>query len=441
MNAWITSAILALFFALLFILFAALFATSSSAQTPSSSGGSEWTTPQPSVQERLEAVEELRGGKGRSSASPVRPSPALKSSSKEPSKASGNLSAKPPSVALILPSKSSAYSGAAQAVREGFMAAAEAAQAKDSCLVIEYSDGEVVSAFQQAADAGAPVMVGPLVRDDLQKLLATPPLALTITLTQPEDEDVKLPPNFFPLTLTVESDARFLAREIFTEGREGKPVVLSNETPLMKRFADAFIDEWLRLGDAPPERVRFSVAEVATLKTRLEALSPSAMLLAVEGNDAALARAQTKSWPTYASGHIYQRQEEFEAAAFEGLQIVEISWLVTPQATRFKALPPLPSAPAIARLYALGYDAFQAAEAFVDGPPLTLSLEGATGAIRYGRKEGLVRIGQLAVFENGRLQLMETKPAETKRSEQKSTEAKPAEAKSAEAKSAETRHD
>jgi len=394
MGVAAVSAILALFSVLF------LFIAPSAAQT-SPSGDKGWTAPQPTVQEQLEAVEAARGGKGRESARTNVPLIKQRPSSPE---AVTKMSAKTPLIALILPGKTSDYSGAAQAVKAGFMAAAEAARTKESCLVIEHDDGGAVAAFRQAAEAGASVMIGPLVRDDLKALLAAPPLVWTITLTQFEDEDAKLPPNVFPLTLTVESDARFLAREIFIEGREGKPVVLSNETPLMKRFADAFIDEWLRLGVTAPERVRFSADGVATLKARLEALSPSAVLLAVEGNDAALARAQTKTWPTYASGHIYQRQEQFEAAAFDRLRVVEIPWLVTPSAARFKALPTLPASPAMARLYALGYDAFQTAAAFVNGPPEMLELEGATGNIRFSRKEGLTRAGQLAAFIDGRLQ-------------------------------------
>jgi outer membrane PBP1 activator LpoA protein len=398
-KKWAVTAnvILALFFAQ----FLTLSAPPAIAQTPSSSANAGWTTPEPTVQERLDAVEAMRGSRTQAGAPPGKQPPLP---SKEPSKKPS----KTPLMALILPGKTSAYGGAAQAVKTGFMAAAEAAQAKDSCLVIEHGNGEVVSAFQQATEAGVSVMVGPLVRDDLGVLLAMPPLAWTITLTQLEDGETRLPSNLLPLTLTVESDARFLAREIFIEGREGVPVIVSNETPLMRRFADAFIDEWLRFGETVPERMRFSTEEIATLKTRLEALSPSAVLLAVEGNDAALARAQTKSWPTYASGHIYQRQEQFGAVALDGLQVVEIPWLVTPQAVRFKALPPLPPSPAMARLYALGYDAFQTAEAFLEGPPMAIAFEGASGNIRYSRKEGLVRTGQLAVFEKGRLQPAET---------------------------------
>ncbi|MCL2872009.1 MAG: penicillin-binding protein activator [Betaproteobacteria bacterium] len=391
------NAILALFFA--------LFAAWAVAQPQPPAGDAGWSSPEPSVQERLDAVEAQHGGKapsaGKRSTSPSKTTPSPKAATKTNAKAT---------IALILPGKSPLYGGAAQVVEVGFMAAAEAAHAKDSCLVIEHGDGDVAAAFQQATDAGVSVIVGPLVRDDLKTLLAMPPLAWTISLTQFEVEDAKLPSNLFALTLTVESDARYLAREIFIERRDGTPVVLSNETPLMKRFADAFIDEWLHLGEKAPERVIFSADDVAKVKAQLEALSPSVVVLAVEGNDAALARTQTKAWPTYASGHIYQRQEQFEAAALEGLRVVEIPWLVTPQAARFKALPTLPTAPAVARLYALGYDAFQTAEAFTDGLPMAMSLEGATGSLRFGRKEGLMRTGQLAEFKDGRLQPLELQP-------------------------------
>jgi Putative lipoprotein len=307
---------------------------------------------------------------------------------------------------LILPQKTEAYRAAAQALRAGFMAAAKTAQAEDSCLVIEHEAGRALYAFQEAQEAGARVIVGPLVRDDLRMLVHMPPDVWTIALTQLEDDDTPMPDKIFPLTLTVESDARLLARELLLSGKTTNVALLSSETPLMKRFSDAFMDEWLKIGEAPPQRILYQADELADLRTKLGTLAPSAVILAVEGNDAALAYAQTKAWPTYASGHIYQRASQFEGFPFDRLRVVEIPWLVNRGDVRFHALGTAPDSPATARLYALGFDAFQVATSFLGGAPLSLDIQGASGHIRFDPREGLLRNGQMAIFDGGGLRAL-----------------------------------
>lgn len=308
-----------------------------------------------------------------------------------------------PAIVLIVPQKSEAYRSAAQALRTGFLAAAKAAQAEERCLVIEHEVGQVLYAFQEAQRLGAQVIVGPLVREDLRTLLYVPPEVWTIALTQLEDADTSMPNKILPLTLTIESDARLLARELLISGKTNNVALLSSETAMMKRFADAFIDEWLKMGEMPPQRIQYRAEAVAELRTQLGELAPSAVVLAVEGNDAALAYAQTKAWPTYASGHVYQRATQFEGFAFDRLHVVEIPWLIDNRAERFRALGAVPESPATARLYALGFDAFQVATSFLGGVPLSLNIQGASGYIRFDPKDGLLRSGHMAVFDGGSL--------------------------------------
>ena len=75
----------------------------------------------------------------------------------------------PPTVdiALVLPLESPAYARAADAVRAGFMAAADAAGARPAHRLPHGEDG-VLPAFEAARAAGARVIVGPLVRDDVK---------------------------------------------------------------------------------------------------------------------------------------------------------------------------------------------------------------------------------------------------------------------------------
>jgi hypothetical protein len=71
-----------------------------------------------------------------------------------------------PPIAPVLPLTSPDYARAAEAVRDGFLAAAEAAGAKARVTVIPHGNDNVVAAFDQAREGGARVVVGPLVRDD-----------------------------------------------------------------------------------------------------------------------------------------------------------------------------------------------------------------------------------------------------------------------------------
>ena len=111
---------------------------------------------------------------------------------------------------LVLPLASESFRRAAEAVQAGFLAAADAAKAKP--LVIAHGDDDVMTAFAKAKAVGARVIVGPLVRDDMKTLAsAGADLPPTIALNQ-LDEGAPLPRNVYILTLTIDSEARQLAR-------------------------------------------------------------------------------------------------------------------------------------------------------------------------------------------------------------------------------------
>src|SRR5665213_4337618 len=111
-------------------------------------------------------------------------------------------------IALVLPLDATDYARAAEAVRAGFLDAAQAAGATSRVNVIGHGDNDVVAAFQKARDAGAHVIVGPLVRDQLRVLAnANLDLPPTIALNQ-LDDGTPLPPLVYTLALAIESDAR-----------------------------------------------------------------------------------------------------------------------------------------------------------------------------------------------------------------------------------------
>ncbi|MCC6869666.1 MAG: penicillin-binding protein activator [Burkholderiales bacterium] len=312
-------------------------------------------------------------------------------------------------IAVVLPLDAAAYARAADAVRSGVLAAAEAAKSPARIRVFAHGEDGVLAAFEAATQAGARIIIGPLLRDDV-KVVATMALEIpyTIALNQIEDA-ATLPARLYTFPLSIESDARLIARRIreappAPNGEQGVAVVASG-TPLMHRFATAFTAEWRSLGGSVPMAFRYDgTAEALTaIRRELARDAPAAVVLALDGVNAARAKPYLGSLPTYASALVFEGQLTATVRDLDGLVVTEIPWIVTPTGPEFSGLPrrDFPSA-ALTRLYALGLDAFRVASAFLDGPPDRLAFDGATGRITLEGHQ-LAREGRFAVFRDGTL--------------------------------------
>ena len=314
-------------------------------------------------------------------------------------------------IALVLPLDAAAYARAADAVRAGFLAAAESAGGKLRVKVFPHGDDGVLPAFEAAQGAGARVVVGPLVRDDL-KVVASMALELPYTIALNQlDDGAAAPQRLYTFALSIDADARQIAKRM----RETAPptpsdtvpnvAIVSTETPLMKRFASAFAAEWLGRGGSVPTVIKFdsAVESMTAMRRDLQRRPPAALLLAMDGPSATLAKPYTGSVPAYASALVFEREAMATARDLDGLTVTEIPWIVTPDAPQFAALPrrEMPSA-ALTRLYALGLDAFRVAASFRDGPPERFSLDGATGQIALDGRT-FTRESRFAVFRDGTL--------------------------------------
>jgi outer membrane PBP1 activator LpoA protein len=307
-------------------------------------------------------------------------------------------------VVLVLPLKSTDYVRAAEAVRDGFLAAAGSDRTQ-RVAVIAHGDGEVVDAFDTARATGAPVVVGPLVRDHLRTLAASgAPLPVTIALNQ-LDDGAALPERIYTLALAIESDARLLARKAREDG-VASIAVIGGDSPLMRRFAVAFTGEWILAGGGAPRSFPFEPTPdgLSVLRRELGRAAADGALIAVDGADAGLARSFAPRLPAYASALVNQGAAGPELRDMEGVQFVDVPWVVAPDDPALASLPRRDlGSPALERLYALGLDSFRVARAFVDGVPRRLDFEGATGHITLGDRRVLAREGRLAVIRGGRV--------------------------------------
>lgn len=315
--------------------------------------------------------------------------------------AAGETPASRSPIALVLPLESASYARAADAVKAGFMAAA-AASAQEP-LVIGHGDGEVAAAFAKAKESGARVIAGPLVRDDLKSVAAIAAELPPIIALNQLDEGASLPPNVYALALTVDSDARQLARRARADGAQ-TVMVIASDTPLQKRFASAFNAEWILAGGAEPALVRFERAPeaLAQLRRDLAKAPPDAALLALDGADAVLVKPYLGVVAAYAGSQVNDRQPREMRRDLNGLRFIDIPWVGETDATAYPgSTRPRQSNATLDRLYALGMDAFRVAQAFVDGPPARLDVNGATGRITLDESRQLVRQGRLFQFRAG----------------------------------------
>lgn len=316
-------------------------------------------------------------------------------------------------IALVLPLQSGLYGRAAEAVKAGFLAAANAAGSAARVQVIGHGDDGVLPAFAAAADAGVALIVGPLTRDDLKTVL-------TFALARPRmlalnqlDDGSPLPPEAYALALSVESDAALLARLARDEGARTL-ASLTSDLPLQRRFRTAFAAAWERSGGATARDYRFDPNPdvLALLRRELAARPPDAVLLCVPSGDAALAKSFLAPGPVYASSQVTDALPPEMLRDLEGVRYVEIPWLADPDDAAFARLPRTRMGDAVLdRLYALGLDAFVLAELLSSpDPPTRIELEGATGHLSLGQGRFFAREGRIMVIRGGAPVLYSSRP-------------------------------
>lgn len=309
--------------------------------------------------------------------------------------------AAPAPLALVLPLGSPVYGRAAEAVKAGFAAAADAAKVRYS--VIAHADGGVAAAFARAGEGGARVIVGPLLRDDLKAIAsAGGGLPWTIALNQ-LDEGVALPLRIYTLALAVDSEGVQVARRAQADGAR-TVAIIGSDNPLQKRFAGAFTGEWILLGGSAPVTFRLERAPdmLALLRREFARAAPEAVLLAVNAQDAALVKPYLGTVTAYTSSQVNDRQPSESLRDLDDVRFVEIPWLADPSGAAYAGVPrPDYGSATLDRLYALGLDAFRVAQAFADGAPAALEFDGATGHLTLDRSRQFFREATLLQFRDG----------------------------------------
>lgn len=310
-------------------------------------------------------------------------------------------------ITLILPLDSPDFRAAAEAVRQGFTAAALRSSATPTIAVrpTDASPERILAEYIAAAEAGTRVVVGPMTRGGVSALAASGAVKIpTLALNQPEGNAL-LPPGLYVFGLGIEGETRHVARLAARDGPRNAAVVTST-TALARRSRDAFVDEWLLLGGRITGVYEMQPAsDPNQLRQALAKTPPDLLFLAAEGEAARTLRLQLGAlYPVFATSQINtapgDRLRNFDLA---GVRFADMPWIVQPEYSAVAAYPrPAGLEGDAARFYALGIDAFRIAAALLEGRR-EFELDGATGRIGVTANGVIDRRPVAATFRDGRM--------------------------------------
>ena len=315
-------------------------------------------------------------------------------------------------IALVLPLDSKTYSRAADATREGFLAAAEAAKADNPLPVKVYpSDDSVHSlldAYAHAVNEGASIVIGPITREGVTALARSGAVTVpTLALNAP-DVAVRAPAQLLVLSLSLEAEARQMAQLAYGEHHRKAAVVVGTDA-LAKRMRNAFADEWTRLGGTPV--VDYAASKdsklLAALRSDLRAKGIDAVFLALDTTNARSVRPYLGNATTYATSRVYRGAADLSTNLdLKGIHFVEMPWLLLQQQPEVQLWPRSKKSLSVdlERFYALGVDAFRLSQLMLKNAVHGTNFAGVTGALTLDQGNFFSRLLPQASFDdNGQI--------------------------------------
>lgn len=311
-----------------------------------------------------------------------------------------------PHIALLLPLNSPTFARAAEAVKQGFMAAATVEAGNLPIKIYPSSDqtDDIVSAYGRATQAGARIVVGPLTKNGVTALAVSQRVSVpTLALNLP-DSGSEIPPQLYLLGLAADIEARQIAQAAFAEGHRTAAVIASGNS-LAKRMRLAFAEEWSQLGGTLATQLNFTGTNPEAISSALQK-HPADMLFLAMGGEARLLRPYLDlNMPMYATSQIYAGKNNPEKYHdLNGIRFIDMPWLLQPDHLAVMAYPraQVLLGADLERLYALGIDSWRLAlllqAAPMDAP---INLDGVTGRLSLGSTHLIRREGVLAVFRDG----------------------------------------
>ncbi|MES2760520.1 MAG: penicillin-binding protein activator [Pseudomonadota bacterium] len=320
-------------------------------------------------------------------------------------------------IGLMLPLRSEALGGPADALRAGFMAAWERDRAGFTVNLIETGDGaqETLDAYAGALRQND-IVVGPLARSAVTALAASAMVTKpTIALNHPEAgaRAVALPPQMLVVGLSIEDEARQVANWAASEHPGGAAMIVAGSSAWQRRIAASFAAQWKQLGRKSQMIVLadsngyLSEAALGQLKTQVATAQPALVFTALDPSQAGQVRgAVGADLPAYGTSSVNPGLEAV-IAELDGMRLLDMPWQVQPAHQAVMVYPRWSGAARtldMDRLYALGIDAFRVAREVALRPGADFQLDGVTGTLTVSFGKGAARFERVqptAVYQGG----------------------------------------
>jgi len=309
-----------------------------------------------------------------------------------------------PHIALLLPLKSAAFGRAAKAVQNGFLAAANSQPQSLPIRVYECADesSQITALYQSAVANGARAVAGPLTRNGVAALAASSRITVpTLALNVSESGSAY---NLYFFSLSAETEARQVAQLAAAAGLH-IATIISNNTALSKRLAQAYAEEWKLRGNSI--RTEIVYQDDPTALANIPAGNGNMVFLAIDADKAHLIRPYLNAaLPVYATSQLFNgNADKLTNFDLNDIRFVDMPWLLQPEHPAVmiypRANPPLEAD--MERLYALGIDAYRLLQILLDNNLRTaLPLDGVTGSIQINSEQQFQRSGMPALFFQGR---------------------------------------
>lgn len=308
-----------------------------------------------------------------------------------------------PHIALLLPLKSPAFGSAADAVRQGFLAAAGSQPQGLPVKVYECKDEspEILGLYVQALKAGAVAIAGPLTRDGAETLANFSGIVVpTLALNAAEKAGAE---QLYFFGLPAEREAHQIAQLAAVKGLK-KAIIIGSGTPLSARLSLAFAEEWEKRGGSITREIVYR--DDAAVFAGIQAEEGSMVFLAADAETARLIRPYLDiALPVYSTSYIFSGNANVLLNYdLNDIRFVDMPWLLQsdhPAVMVYpRAAPPLSTEKE--RLYAMGIDAYRLLQIMLGKTLRTsLPLDGVTGRITLNENRQFEREGVAAQFRFG----------------------------------------
>ncbi len=319
-----------------------------------------------------------------------------------------------PHIALLLPLQSAELGSFADAVQQGFFAAANYKRQLLPVRVYSNFDenSSVVAVYRQAIANGARAVVGPLTRNGVSALAAehdipVPTLALNIMEGQ-------FAPQLYFFGMAVEAEARQVAQLAKQHGLH-QAIIITTHTQLSQRLQAAFEEEWTGTDKGVANGIERGILreieynDDPAVFADIADINDTMVFLAADAERARLIRPYlSNKLPVYATSQIFVGNDNvLTNYDLNGIRFVDMPWLLQPDHPAVmiypRATPPLSADRE--RLYALGIDSFRLIQLILANKANSaMSLDGVSGQIQLSG-HNFQHQAIPAVFAQGHAQL------------------------------------